>query len=49
MVEVPEQAGLHTIDEYIRRSTGRGTVRNFVQFRPTYELCRRLGPKIKIK
>ena len=35
---VLEEAGLRTIDEYIRRR--RDTVRNFVRFRPIYEVCR---------
>jgi len=37
--DVLEEAGLRTIDEYIRRR--RDTVRNFVRFRPIYEVCRR--------
>ena len=35
---VLEEAGLRTIDEYIRRR--RDTVRHFVRFRPIYEVCR---------
>jgi len=35
---VLEEAGLPTIDDYIKRQ--RDTVRNFVRFRPIYEVCR---------
>ena len=35
---VLEEAGLETVDEYIKRR--RDTVRNFVMFRPLYDICR---------
>ena len=37
--DVLEEAGLETIDEYIKRR--RDTVRRFVMFRPIYDICRR--------
>ena len=37
---VLEEASLETVDKYIKRR--RDTVRNFVMFRPLYDICRQL-------